>query len=83
MKIFGVGTDIVKVSRFKHSLKNKLFLTRIFNNKEIAKCKKKLNHSNCFAKRFAAKESFAKALGTGFRNNLNFKDLSVSSFSSL
>ena len=35
MKIFGVGTDIVKVSRFKHSLKNKLFLTRIFNNKGL------------------------------------------------
>ena len=77
MKIFGVGTDIVKVSRVKHSLKNKLFLTRVFNNKEIAKCKKKINHSNCFAKRFAAKEAFSKALGTGISEGINFNEIII------
>ena len=40
MKIFGIGTDIVSVDRVKNSLKNKLFLSRIFNEKEVAKCKK-------------------------------------------
>ena len=39
--------------------------------------KKEKNKINFFAKRFAAKESFSKALGTGFRNNLNFKDIEI------
>ncbi len=77
MKIFGVGTDIVKVSRVKHSLKNKLFLNRIFNIKEIAKCKKKIDYSNCFAKRFAAKEAFSKALGTGISEGINFNEIII------
>ena len=77
MKIFGVGTDIIRVSRVKNSLKNKLFVSRIFNNEEVSKCNKNLNRSNCFAKRFAAKEAFVKSLGIGFRNGINFKDISV------
>ena len=39
--------------------------------------KKNKNRSNFFAKRFAAKESFSKSIGTGFRNNLNFKDVQI------
>ena len=68
MKIFGIGTDIVKIYRIKKSLKNKNFLKRIFNEKEISKCKKIINSSSCFAKRFAAKEAFSKAVGTGISN---------------
>ena len=77
MKIFGIGTDIVKVSRVKRSLKNKLFLNRIFNNKEIAKCKRNTNFSNCFAKRFAAKEAFSKALGTGISEGISFNEIII------
>ena len=77
MKIFGVGTDIVKVSRVKRSLKNKLFLSRIFNNKEITKCKRNKNFSNCFAKRFAAKEAFSKALGTGISDGISFNEIII------
>ena len=40
MSIFGIGTDIVSVDRIKKSLKNKNFLKRVFNEKEILKCKK-------------------------------------------
>ena len=40
MKIYGVGTDIVKVDRIKKSIKNKYFISRIFNENEIQKCKK-------------------------------------------
>ena len=40
MKLFGVGTDIIRVNRLKKSLKKKLFLSRIFNEKEIIKCKR-------------------------------------------
>ena len=77
MNFFGIGTDIVSIDRIKKSLKSKNFLKRIFNEKEILKCKKKNNSTNCFAKRFAAKEAFSKALGTGFRMKLNFKDIEV------
>ena len=55
MIIFGIGTDIVSVNRIKNSLKNKNFINRIFNEKEILKCKKTKNSINCYAKRFAKK----------------------------
>ena len=77
MNFFGIGTDIVSIQRINKSLKNKNFLKRVFNEKEILKCKKTIKSTNCFAKRFAAKEAFSKALGTGFRMNLNFKDIEV------
>ena len=77
MKIFGIGTDIVKVNRFKNLLNNKLFLSRIFNEKEVSKCKKTINYSNCFAKRFAAKEAFSKALGTGISKGISFNEIIV------
>mgnify|MGYP001200686012 CR=1 FL=1 len=77
MNIFGIGTDIVSVVRIKNSLKNKSFINRIFNKKEISKCKNIKNRINCYAKRFAAKEAFSKSLGTGFRNNLNFRDIVI------
>ena len=77
MKIFGVGTDIVRVSRVKNSLKNKLFLSRIFTKEEVSKCKKNLNYSNCFAKRFAAKEAFSKALGTGISKGIRFNEIVI------
>ena len=81
MIIFGIGTDIISINRIKNSLKNKNFINRIFNEKEISKCKRINNSINCYAKRFAAKEAFSKSLGIGFRNNLNFKDISVLNYS--
>ena len=77
MKLFGVGTDIIKVNRLKKSLKNKLFLSRIFSEEEITRCKKTKKNLNCFAKRFAAKEAFSKALGTGISNGINFNEIIV------
>ena len=77
MNIFGIGTDIISVDRIKNSLKNKNFINRIFNEKEILKCKKNKNSINCFAKRFAAKEAFSKALGTGISNGINFNEIVV------
>ena len=77
MKIIGTGVDIVENSRIKKSIINKSFLYRVFTNEEILISKNIKNKSNYFAKRFAAKEAFAKSLGTGFRNNFNFKDISV------
>ena len=77
MNIFGIGTDIVSVDRIKKSLKNKNFIYRIFNKNEISKCKKINNSINCYAKRFAAKEAFSKALGTGISNGINFNEIVV------
>lgn len=77
MNILGTGIDVVEIKRIKKLLfQNQKFINRIFTNKEIKYCKKK-NNINCYAKRFAAKESFVKALGTGFINEVNFKDIEV------
>ena len=77
MNIFGIGTDIVSVDRIKKSLTKKHFIKRIFNEKEIVKCKKINKSINCFAKRFAAKEAFSKALGTGISNGINFNEIVI------
>ena len=77
MNIFGIGTDIISVERIKASLKNKNFVSRIFNEKEILKCRKINNSVNCYAKRFAAKEAFSKALGTGISNGINFNEIVI------
>ena len=77
MKILGIGVDIVENSRITKSLKNNLFLKRVFSNSEILIGKKLNEKKNYYSKRFAAKEAFTKAIGTGFRNNLAFKDIAI------
>ena len=77
MRILGVGVDIVQNKRIKSSIKKKSFVLKIFGKTEIKLSKKNKNKSNFFAKRFAAKESFSKSIGIGFRNNLNFKDIQI------
>ena len=77
MKILGTGVDIVEKSRIKAALKNKLFINRIFSLSEISKAKKFKNKLSYYSKRFAAKEALSKSIATGFRDNLNFKDISI------
>ena len=79
MKIFGIGTDIVNIKRMEHSLKKHgfSFKNRIFSKKEISYCEKKKNSSSFYAKRFAAKEAFTKALGTGIRKGVNLKNIEI------
>ena len=77
MKIFGIGTDIVKTSRLKKILSNKLIINRIFHIKEIQRCNKTYKFHNCFAKRFAAKEAFSKALGTGISKGIKFNEIVI------
>tara|TARA_X000001036_G_C20383060_1_gene685431 strand:+ start:296 stop:685 length:390 start_codon:yes stop_codon:yes gene_type:complete len=77
MKILGIGVDVIKNKRIKDLINNKSFIKRTFGKNEIVSSKKSLNKSNYFAKRYAAKESFSKALGTGFRYNLSFKDIEI------
>jgi|TARA_Y200000002_G_C22654671_1_gene652951 holo-[acyl-carrier protein] synthase len=77
MKILGIGVDIINNKRIRNLIGNKNFIQRTFGKNEIKLSKRINNKTNYFAKRFAAKESLAKSLGTGFRNNLNFKDIEV------
>ena len=77
MKILGIGVDIIENKRIKKLIKNKKFIKRSFSKKEIELSKNSKNKTNFFAKRFAAKESLSKAIGTGFRNGLNLKDIEI------
>ena len=77
MKILGIGFDIVKNKRIKSLINNKVFINKTFGKNEIQFSKKNSNLVSYYAKRFAAKEAFAKSIGTGFRNNLNFKDIEI------
>ena len=78
MKILGNGVDIIDNRRIKKAIKNKNFINKIFTNKEKEFSKiKKAKKINYFAKRFAAKEAFLKAIGTGISNGFSFKDITV------
>ena len=82
MHIIGNGVDIIKNSRINNSLKIKGFLNRIFTEKEIKQGRKLKNKINFYAKRFAAKEAFVKAIGTGFRSDINFIDIEIKNYKS-
>ena len=76
--IYGLGSDIANENRLKSILKkNKSFKKRIFSKSEILLCEKKKNSYSCFAKRFAAKEAFSKAIGTGISKGINFNEIIV------
>ena len=79
MKIFGIGTDIVNIKRMEKSLKRRgsKLKNNIFSKNEITYCDKKRNSSSFYAKRFAAKEALSKALGTGIRKDIKFKNIEI------
>ena len=77
MRILGIGVDLIKNKRISFLINDNKFIKRTFGVNEIKISEKYKNKINFFSKRFAAKESFAKALGTGFRNNLNLKDIEI------
>ena len=77
MKILGIGVDIVKNKRIQSLIRNRNFIKRTFGNKELKFSKEKINKTNYFAKRFAAKEAFSKSFGTGIRGDLSFKDIEI------
>ncbi len=77
MKILGIGVDIIENKRIKEAIKNKSFINRVYSMREQRQSNLIKNKVAFFSKRFAAKEAFANALGTGFRMKLNFKDIEV------
>ena len=66
MKLLGIGVDIVENKRLKALVKNKNFISRTFGKKEVKYSKYTSNKTNYYAKRFAAKEAFAKSIWNWF-----------------
>jgi len=77
--ILGVGIDICDIKRIDKVLLcyGDRFKNRCFTEKEIIKCDKVKNSSSCYAKRFSAKESVSKALGTGMKMGVAWKNIEV------
>ena len=77
--IIGLGSDIVDVRRIARSIERygERFLARIYTPIERAKAEKRANRVETYAKRFAAKEACSKALGTGFRSGVFWRDMGV------
>ena len=77
--ILGIGSDITDVRRIEKVIARhgERFLARIFTEKERARAERKKKHVETYAKRFAAKEACAKALGTGMRGGVWWRDMGV------
>lgn len=76
--IFGIGNDIIEVDRIKRLLeKDNSFTNKVYTETETLYCRSKKNAEESFAARFAAKEAMFKALGTGWRGEMTFRDIEV------
>jgi holo-[acyl-carrier protein] synthase len=76
--ILGVGIDLVEVERVGSKMSRTRGLKeKLFTEKEISYCEKKKNKAQNYAARFAAKEAFLKAMGTGWRKGLNFSEIEI------
>ena len=82
--IIGLGSDIVDVRRIERTIGRygERFLNRIFSSVERAKAERRVRRVETYAKRFAAKEACAKALGTGLRAGVFWRDMSVENLAS-
>ena len=77
--ILGIGSDLIDVRRIEQTIARHgdRFLDRIFTDEERAKAERRKNRIDTYAKRFAAKEACAKALGTGLRAGVFWRDMGV------
>ncbi len=77
--IFGIGTDIVRVGRMQEDIDRfgDRFSERILTAGELSDFHKNANKANFLARRFAAKEAAVKAMGTGFSNGIQLRDIEV------
>ncbi len=77
--IYGIGTDIVAVERFQRFIDTgSAVIDRLFTPAEQLRCRSRKDAASCMAARFAAKEAFLKALGTGLRDGISWLDMEVS-----
>lgn len=76
--IYGIGIDICEVHRFERLVKKQAFLNKVFTVNEIEYCSRHGNSEQNYAARFAAKEAFVKAMGTGFgRKGISLKEIEI------
>ena len=78
--IIGIGSDLCNISRIQNSLDRfgERFIKRVFTDTERARAERRpLTRAGTYAKRFAAKEAFSKAVGTGFKRGVFMKDIGV------
>jgi holo-[acyl-carrier protein] synthase len=77
--ILGVGSDLIDIRRIEAAIARfgDRFIDRIFTEAERRRCERRANPGPSYARRFAAKEAAAKALGTGFRSGVFWRDLGV------
>lgn len=74
----GVGIDIIEVNRIEKLIKDSgRFKQRIYTKKEVEYCEARKNKAQNYAARFAAKEAFLKAIGTGWRSGVSFREIEV------
>ena len=81
--ILGIGTDLANIDRIKAVLDRHgdRFRNRVFTEREQAKASRRLDEAGTYAKRWAAKEACSKALGTGLRMGIAWRDMAVSNLS--
>ena len=77
--ILGIGTDLANIERISATLARfgDRFRTRVFTEDEIARAERRADAAGTYAKRWAAKEACSKALGTGLRMGISWKDMGV------
>jgi len=76
--VYGIGIDMIEVKRIEKQISaGPRFVERIFTSREVDYCERKKNKAQNYAARFAAKEAFLKAVGTGWRKGLAFKEIEV------
>ncbi len=77
--ILGFGSDLIDIRRIERTIERfgDRFLDRVFTEAERRKCDRRANRAASYARRFAAKEACSKALGTGFRRGVFWRDLGV------
>jgi holo-[acyl-carrier protein] synthase len=82
--ILGIGSDIIDIRRIERTLERfgERFIERVFTETERRKSDGRANRAASYAKRFAAKEACSKALGTGFRDGVFWRDMGVINLSS-
>jgi holo-[acyl-carrier protein] synthase len=79
MSIFGIGTDIVECLRIAQMIERhgELFIARVYTQQEIQYCQSRKQATQHFAGRWAAKEAVLKALGTGWRRGISWRDVEI------
>jgi holo-[acyl-carrier protein] synthase len=77
--IIGVGTDLLDIRRVERTLERfgDRFCERVFVESERLRCERRANRAACYAQRYAAKEACSKALGTGLRQGVFWRDMVV------